>query len=420
MLILYSDPQNPFAPKITSHVERLMRSRAEILDGVGQKRQLVDPQAYDGVKRQKMSEPTPAQPNPLAPPANSLAALFTLSDHAGLQAFDASQVPAPLAAKIAVSTLARIDPQALFKAIDTVRERFAAKVAAAPPVLDPETAPLDVEDDDDYEPDYMVAEDTEQILNKLDGTPREDQQPQADAASLALGPYLLPAPPPLKPDVSAAAGQSTVDRVFDALKAREDSSAKKSKAGVNRLAASAYDKDALLTFIARLGTRPTAGLDNTLVKDEESNDMVLHDPLSRNFIRDRMYTYVLDDFRKRIDVAVQWLNEEWYTDRLAKKDNPNAPLHYERTILKLVEGFFPYLNPQDKVLMRFLGEIPDCNRQVLAKVKTLCADPSMVQLALTSLLYLVMMKPPVRDLALDTVQDVWLECKFFLHCCSLF
>lgn len=399
-----------------------MRSRAEILDGVGQKRQLVDQQAYDGAKRQKMSEqPAPAAlPNPLAPPANSLAALFTLSEHAGLSAFDATQVPAPLASKIAVSVLARIDPQALTKAIETVRERFAAKVAAAPPVLNPETAPLDVDDDDDYEPDYMVAEDTEQILNKLDGTSREEQQPKTDAASLALGPYVLPSPPLLNYEVTASAGQVTVDRVFDALKVREDSTLKKSKAGVNRLAASAYDKDALLTFIARLGSRPNAGLEDTHIKDEEeSNAMILRDPRSGNFIRERMYTYVLEDWRRRIDVAVQWLNEEWYTDRLIQKESPDSPLHYESTILKLVEGFFPYLNPQDKVIMRFLGEIPELNKAVLAKVKALCADPAMVQLALTSLLYVVMMRPPVRDLALDAVQDVWLECKYSPLLCVL-
>lgn len=398
-----------------------MRSRAEILDGVGQKRQLTDQQAYDGAKRQKTSEqPAPALPNPLAPPANSLAALFTLNEHAGLSAFDASQVPAPLAAKIAVSVLARVDPQALAKAVETVRERFAAKVAAAPPVLNPETAPLDVDDDDDYEPDYMVAEDTEQILNKLDGTPREEQQAKTDAASLALGPFVLPPPPQLNYEIAASAGQVTVDRVFDSLKGREDSPLKKSKAGINRLAASAFDKEAQLIFIARLGCRPNAGLEGASIKIEEnSSAMVLRDPLSSNVIRERMYTYVLEDWRRRIDVAVSWLNEEWYTDKLIQKESPNARLHYDGTIMKLVEGFFPYLNPQDKVIMRFLGEIPELSRAILAKVKALCADPAMVQLALTSLLYVVMMRPPVRDAALDTVQDVWLECKYSSHMCVL-
>lgn len=392
-----------------------MRSRMEILEGAGNKRPLPEQQAYGDAKRQKVAEPAPPQPSPLPP--NSLAALFALTDQVALQGFDATTVPAEISSKIVVSTLARLDPQVLDRAIQTIRQRLAEKAAAQAPPLNPETAPLDVEDDDDYEPDYMVAEDNEQILNKLDGSPRDAEQHKVDAASLALGPFKLPPPPPLNPDAAAAATQLTVARIFDAVKGLEDPSARKAKAGVNRMAASSYDKESMLTFITRMGTRSFAGLeeaDSDNTKDEESGSaMVVHNPRSGNAIRERMYIYILEDFRKRIDVAVAWLCEEWYNDHLARKQGGGVQQHYETWVLKLVDGFFPYLNPSDKVLMRFLGEIPDLNPAILARVKHLCADPSMVQLALTTLLYLVMMKPPVRDMALDTVQDVWMECKSF-------
>lgn len=391
-----------------------MRSRMEIFDEAGRKRALAEQQqaAYSEAKRQKMnSEPVVPQVTFAAPGPNSLAALFTLTDNVAFHGLDASQIPAPMATKLVVSSLSRLDPQELNKAVRIVRERLAAKMAAHAPPLNPETAPLDVEDDDDYDPEYVVAEDTEQILNRLDGTPREEQQPAADAASLALGPFKLPAPPPISPEAAAAATQITVARVFEAVKGLEDPSAKKTKAGANRLAASSYDKESMLTFIARIGTRSNAGLEEIDTEDEDSKSMVLRNPLSGNAIRDRLYTYVLEDFRRRIDVVVAWLCEEWYNDSLAKKQSPEAPLHYDTWALKLVDGFFPYLNPSDKVLTRFLGEIPELNKTILARVKRLCADPSMVQLALKSLLYLVMMKPPVRDMALDTVQDIWVECK---------
>jgi len=45
----------------------------------------------------------------------------------------------------------------------------------------------------------------------------------------------------------------------------------------------------------------------------------------------------------------------------------------------------------------------------------MCRDPTVVGLALTSLLYLIMMKPPVRELALDTVEGIWQECKLNQH-----
>lgn len=415
----YSDPQNPYNPRIQAYVERLMRSRMEIFDDAGRKRALAEQQqaAYSEAKRQKMNAEPPAvvvsPPSFAVPGPNSLAALFTLTDNVAFHGLDASQIPAPMATKLVVSSLSRLDPQELNKAVNIVRERLAAKLAASAPPLNPATTPLDVEEDDDYDPEYVVAEDTEQILNRLDGVPREEQQPAVDAASLALGPFKLPAPPPISPEAAAAATQITVARVFEAVKGLDDPSAKKSKAGANRLAASSYDKESMLTFIARIGTRSNAGLEEIDNEDEENKSMVLRNPLSGNAIRDRLYTYVLEDFRRRIDIAVAWLCEEWYNDSLAKKQSAEAPLHYDTWALKLVDGFFPYLNSSDRVLTRFLGEIPELNRTILAKVKRLCADPSMVQLALTSLLYLVMMKPPVRDTALDTVQDIWLECKLF-------
>jgi symplekin len=156
----------------------------------------------------------------------------------------------------------------------------------------------------------------------------------------------------------------------------------------------------------------TAGLDDVSVKDEDSPVSSTGANLS-NTIREQLYTYVLEDFRKRIEVAVSWLSEEWYNDRVQQRSSASAsvprdvPLHYEKWSLRLLDGFMPYLHGQDKVLTRFLSELPELNAAILSRVKTLCRDPALVNLALTSLYYLVMMRPPVRSLALDTVQDIW-------------
>jgi symplekin len=129
-------------------------------------------------------------------------------------------------------------------------------------------------------------------------------------------------------------------------------------------------------------------------------------------IRELLYNYVLEDWRRRIEVAVAWLCEEWYNDQVTKRSGADAPLHYEKWSLRLVDGFLSYLTAQDKMLTRFLAEIPELSRALLMRLKSLCGDPTTVQLALTSLLYLVMMRPPVREIALDTVAAIWTECKF--------
>ncbi len=277
------------------------------------------------------------------------------------------------------------------------------------------TAPLGVdEEDDDYEPDLTPAEDTEQILNKLDNAPPEE--PAADAgAAMALGPFKLPPPPLIDPEVATKLSQAAASRMFGPLSTLKESTAlRKPKAGINRLAASSYDRDSWLTLITRLATRSTAGLEDAdgNIKAEEGT---LDRPRASlgDSIREMVYNYILEDWRRRIEVAVAWLCEEWYNDQLTRRSGSGAPLHYERCALRLVDGFLDYITAQDKVLTRFLAEIPELSAPLLGKLKALCADPTTVQLALTSLLYLVMMRPPVREIALDTVAEIWTECECF-------
>lgn len=284
---------------------------------------------------------------------------------------------------------------------------------STPPIeaINPETAPLGVDDDDDdYDPDFYNAEDTEQIMNKLDNAPPEPESLEVKAPEVALGPFTLPTPPSITPEQAAQIGQDTVSRVFGVMQTLEESS-KKPKSGMNRLAASAYDRDAWITIITRLATRASAGL------EEQSEAVKVEQPSGgsvslNNTIRDSLYLYILEDFRKRIDVAVAWLCEEWYNDKVQMKLGADAVLHYEKWVIKVLDGIVPYLDARDKVLTRFLSEIPGLSTDVLDRVKSLCRDPAMVNLSLTSLLYLVMMRPPVREIALDAVEDIWTTCEF--------
>lgn len=273
---------------------------------------------------------------------------------------------------------------------------------STPPVLNPNTAPLGVdEDDDDYEPDFYAAEDTEQILNKLDSAPA-DIKPPDDA--LKLQTFSLPTAPELTADSAAEIGKSSITQLVEQMKSLEDPSTKRSKPGFNRFASSFGDRDSAVTLLIRLATRSHVGEEVIPKKEgEESGPSV---SLS-NHIRDILHAYIVEDFRKRIDVAVAWLCEEWLNDRL----QPDNPPHYEKLVLKLLDGFLPYLHRQDKILTRFLAEVPELTEAILSRVKQICRDPTVVGLALTSLLYIVMMKPPARELALDTVEAIWTECK---------
>jgi symplekin len=108
--------------RIQQYLERLMRSRAEIFEEAGRKRAFPADQAaanYSDAKRQRVdSGVSQFRIPPLGPGPHSLAAIFTLTNNTGLQAFDATQVPANLAAKIGVRTLATLDQQVLDLAVN--------------------------------------------------------------------------------------------------------------------------------------------------------------------------------------------------------------------------------------------------------------------------------------------------------------
>ncbi|KAF2967188.1 hypothetical protein GQX73_g6367 [Xylaria multiplex] len=415
------DVHNPLAGRMQQYVERLVRSRADIFDETGRKRAMIDQASAVEAKRQRtatLSSQPQIEITPLKHGENSLADVFTFTSNEGLRKFSVSEtIPAPLAAKISVRTIAQLDTEILQRAIDGVRARLAAFHEAHQQPINPETAPLDVEeDDDDYEPDYYAAEDTEQLMNKLDSSPSDERRDlQAPVlGALALPAFKLPPPPTLDPEQAARVGQGAIARVFGTMQTLEEPTTKKSKAGLNRLAASSYDRDSWITVIARLATRANAGLDEITVKEEDST-LALPTVSMSDSIREMLYAYVLEDFRKRIDVAVTWLSEEWYKERVQQRfasspgQSHDVPANYEKWTLRLIDAFLPYLHSQDRVLTRFLSELPELTVSILARVNTLCRDPSLVNLALTSLYYLVMFRPPVRNIALDTIQDIWTE-----------
>lgn len=98
-----------------------MRSRAEIFDEGSRKRALVEQADGQDTKRQRtgtVSAHPQVEITPLSAGPHTLADIFTFTSNEGLKNFNAGDnIPAPLAAKISVTTIARIDPQLLDRAI---------------------------------------------------------------------------------------------------------------------------------------------------------------------------------------------------------------------------------------------------------------------------------------------------------------
>ena len=383
------------AGRIKVYVDRLIQTRMEIFEEIGSRKRGLPTEPTDGLdsaKRRRLGAELPdrADVRPLPPGPNSWKDIYTLTADPALANFDTNVLPLDLMMKITLPVLQRIDAQALNTAIDHVRTRWLN-------MIKPPQVPQLGDDEEDYEPDFQPTEDREQVLNKVDALPPEDslQTP----TEVALGPFKLPQPPPLTPAETEHIGKGTISRVFDMMNVLEEPLlAKRQKPGLNRLAGSSYDKESWITVITRLATRASAGLGDEQNIGENSKAMIKKQEESSSLsdsIRETLSKYIREEFRSRIPIAIAWLNEEWFNDQIqrqaSEQHKTSRPLqapkqNYEKWMLRVLDGMMPYLDAKDKLLIRFLSEIPEVNEKVLERVKGLARDPERVQLAVNTLL----------------------------------
>ncbi|EHA21563.1 hypothetical protein ASPNIDRAFT_130357, partial [Aspergillus niger ATCC 1015] len=395
--ILKRNPNHPLAGKMQQYIDRLMQSRIEVADEASRKRGLPSEptDGLDNTKRAKLDAETPAliKIPPLPPGPISYSQLFTLTEDRELSNFDVKQLPTDIVLKIVVPLLGRVDQSMMQQSIEKQQ-------AAQPPA-----ATAEAEDDDDYEPEYQPMDIPEPAAE------------QAEAVSAEVADLQPDLPPPLTEDEAADIGRSAVGRVFGMLTStgvapNPAKGKSQQQLGFARLAGSTFDRDAWVTLLTRLATRAPAGLEPGGGKVEKGKA-----PISDS-IRETLYRYILEDFRGRVNIGIMWLNEEWYNDRMqmeftaqqrrGEDEEVTVPLHYDHWVLRLLDGFLPYLDSRDtKIFIRFLSEIPEVTIPITKRVASLAKDPERVNLCIQSLLYLIMFRPPAREMCLNALEDVY-------------
>jgi symplekin len=308
-----------------------------------------------------------------------------------------------------------------------VRSRYHSlrKTAPAQPPARSSTAPA-AEDDEEYEPDFE-PEDAEQVINRLDALPPTDLPGQPGPAT-TLAPYKLPEAPPLSEKEVQKYGDQTIHRAFSMLSnVDETQKSRIIKSGFNRLAATEYNRDSWVTILSRLATRASAGLDDPDdgIKDEYAVKSAKGSTSISEAVRDNLYHYITQDWKKRIDTAMTWLNEEWYNDIVMAQASRNSASNginghassntgtpkgnYQRCALRMFDGILGFVEHTDKILLRFLSEIPALDHEILSRLKIMAKDPERIDLACTALQYLYMFRPPVRTIVVDTLAEMWQE-----------
>lgn len=295
------------------------------------------------------------------------------------------------------------------------------------------------EEDDDYEPEY-------QPMDTLDKTTEQaDAIAEAAAEPELLGPFVLPKPPPLTQEEARSLGCDAAGRIFDLMAAadptpKQSSGKSQLQRGFARLAGGGSDREYWAILLIRIATRaptPLGEKDEDIDADSQNGSAESAKPNIANSIRNRLFRYILEDFRSRIPIGITWLTEEWYSGRIAIRSasdklsdpRPPSPAMYEKWCLRLLDGIIPYLDSRDtRLFIRFASEIPEITTSITSRMSSIAKDPERVNLCVQSLLYvvllslissqltnplsyLIMYRPPAREMCLDTLENVYETCK---------
>lgn len=436
---LKRNPNNSFAGRIQQQVERLRHGLIDVfsenhhlkrsapdepVDGLDDaKRQRIDTAAANGITplQQQQQQQQPSYP-PLPAGPISLAQLWTLTHNRTAARFDVSRLPAATVAQLVLAMLPSLPDHKLNGAINLIRSRWlmVSKTGTQPSALGT-TAD---DDDDDYDPSAGLGGQAEHADSRL------DQMPDL-SSDITIGPFNLPQPEPLSEQEKSEYGKTAVTRVFGTLADLDRELKLRGKrpnpeVGFNRLAVDSttggHDRDGWITLLTRLATRTSNDPDQgTGVKAENGATDLSSKNSSFDLtssIREALLNYVMENFRARIDVAIMWLNEEWYSERVAqsKEQGDDAELeetdlpNYWHWTLRLLDAMMPYFDVKDgRVLIRLLSEVPAINRAIFERVKKIAQDPERVQISTNTLLYLVMFRPPVRQMAIDCAEEMYKE-----------
>ncbi|KAK9476608.1 hypothetical protein V1514DRAFT_369451 [Lipomyces japonicus] len=433
-LLKISSIQNQFGSRIQQYLTQLVQAKSLTVDELVRKRTVSEPANNDSaIKKQRTEVISDAN-------ALSYSTLFTLIDsNLPIAQFDVQRLSADIIADIALAGVAAVDINRLKAAIDIVRKRYIAvharpkiiKLQENEQILKAVSIPLaslvatqarvEEEEDDDYEPDYEYEPTIEPTTNYAatssltqdrqvdDQGYSEDEGDDYIEASIDGGKLTLPATKILTTEERYVFFQEVVERIFNISQVFETTyfTDPKSNSGkdIGEVRNVPNGGDIWIVLLSRLSTR---GLPDLVENEDKEGTTESVNQKMIQIIREKLFAYIMEDFKSRVDAAVIWLSEEWYSDKLrvqasASSENESVEesdikptSQYIFWTTKILDGIIPFLDANDKVFLRFLSDLPELTPSMILKLRSLCTDPVRAKLGLLSVKYLMKLRPPVK------------------------
>lgn len=371
--------------------------------------------------------------NPPLPPStpslltndNSYASLYRLIEsNNDLCSFDVTQIPQQTLSNVAIAALLNTDQNKLISVLSIVSARY-ADLMSKTLTPQPQNPPLSSSTSSIPPPPpstttvssastLQIPTDEQVKSEAIDDTEKDDAENQeilqsnenqdADLDST----YILPPPPALTLDDKKRHLAFIIENFFKISNYKNDQAAETidDSLKINKIAISNWSKNSWLIILTRLATRGLAD------QDLEGNEL-------SDLIRESIFQYFLENIHERIDIIIEWLNEEWYAEfnknykddststNSAKITSELTPVYLKWTE-KVLDSMIPFLETNDrKLFIRFLSDLPFLNDTLVEKLKSLCIDPERSSLGFQALQFLIMFKPPVKGYCIEILKDLF-------------
>ncbi|CAX40626.1 cleavage factor II (CF II) component, putative [Candida dubliniensis CD36] len=372
--------------------------------------------------------------------------LYTLNDiNDELNNFDLSTLPQNYISNMVVNALQRAPVPKLVKALEIISERYTDAFQKPRPIA----TPISQNNNNNNNNSVTVATPTvKQGDPEVNDEDEEDERYEVDLNGDFYDPskvFSLPPPKELsfqekKQHISiiinnflnlARKGGPEVNNNNngeDELELSADDRSDISKA-LTRAAIKGWKKGNWLLLLSRLATRGMRTKQkstNNTVKQEgetEGEDIKMSPDQKNNqqlsdMIRSAILEYFSENVHGRIDMVIEWLNEEWYSERVFQQNeylnegkNPDKEIIttpiYDIWSKKVVDATVSYIEPNDKkIFLRLLSDLPELNEDLIGRIKSLCIDPGRSAIGFLALQFLIMYRPPVKQMCIKVLQEL--------------
>lgn len=420
--VLKSSMAPKYNPQIESYLSSLSRANDSSL-----KRPTENQQTREDSKRIKtVSNPMPVDTSTAVPPGPySYASLYSLLDKTDpLLQFDTETLPLDMALNIILAGIASVDSQLLQNSINIVKSRHMNFLKAVPTKEVLTDVSKKLISNSSYNPTSTTREanpeypsikstSTNNTSFLVNSSIADDEYPSENEFdhNLSTVSFTLPPPSKLNDTEKIKAVKDIVDRMVANDKPISNLTALptgniNAKKGIDRVAITEWSRNTWVTLICRLVSQGLADPVLNIQTDlKDTNTSNVDNPVEtmRCNIREKLFAYVMVNFRERLDIIIEWLNEEWFGEFVQNKSKfvntksekvvedtdyfPSKESVYFKYTARLLTDISPFLTKADRPqFLRLLSDLPELNGEIVYNLKRLCLDPLRSELGMGSLL----------------------------------